>query len=421
MYSLQQRKGRLTVSYDDIHALLGLLIVLWLNAGNARFVVENIPMIVKLGLVCFWFLWGICRHRYFLFQFATVAWPMILFVMLVFISKTLGQGDYYRLYANNFLYILILLAVFVYYYFYGKQRQRKLILAAYVIDMAVVSVRTLYELTTNPIVVRAISTGAEQQATLLDEIPVGIGGYGFCYALVFGTILITMLPELLKKHAWVKIAACGVILVLLFEAQITMAFLALIAVIVLSFFVGKKRSAWRILGVGCGVALLVVFFMSYETILDWAIGIADESMAQRLHEIKIFFQTSGEVAGSDMTSRWRLYTQSLDAFLAHPVYGSFGAQEFGCHSSFLDMLGAYGVFGALGIWGILSPYAVMRKYLLPEYRRIAFISLLTISVLAIVNVMHSSEIMVAFLVVIPLSLRYFSEKEQTKGYEGCPN
>lgn len=423
---MRNRGNRLTISIDSIQLMLATLIVLWLSAGNSTFIVGRIPNVIKLGIVFIWFILATWLNKYYLYKFLKVSWPMILFVMIIFLSSVIGNTDYYTLYFQNYLYILILLALFAYYFYFGTLRALKVIIATYLLDTIIVSARTFVELFRNPILVRAISTGGELKQTLLDGvIPNGIGGYGFCYVLVFLMALLLFYRSILGKYSWLRLLLCGFVLLLLFQTQITLALIMYVAIWTVSIIASKTNNRSQMIRkVVCVIGILTIM-LNFTSILEWAISLAEESLADRLKEVLNFIQSSGTEVGPDIGSRLRLYTLSLDTFIDNPLFGSWGNRAYGCHSTVLDALAAFGIFGFFGIYGIAGPlFRAKRK--LQEHSVVTneissekYLTLLTLVFfsLSCVNISHTNDIMVAVILITPLVLKlhdcfWFSEDTQ---------
>ncbi|MBM6737699.1 hypothetical protein [Faecalicatena fissicatena] len=409
------RKKRLVISIKSAHLILGFFVILWLNAGNFTYIVDSIPSFMKLFVAIIWFGLSCYRRKTYLYYFLKTSLLMIGFVAIIFSSMLLERRAYYNLYFQAFLYIIIIFALFSYYFYFGEKKELNLICKVYMADMIIVLFHTFFELINNPILVRAISTSAESQELLLNaEIPNGIGGYSFCYALVFIMILFTLSDGYLKNHKIFKGILCISVLIFLFQAQITLAFIIYVIILLMSVFLSKIHTRIQLVKKILLTLLVVSILIQYQNILQWLIGIADESMAQRLEELLVFFQTSGRVTGSDSQSRLELYQISLQAFLQNPIVGNWGNRPFGCHSSFLDMLAAYGCFGVIGIVGFIRPLFLAKKRLIGKNKKALIYTLIIFSMLACINVVHVSQITLAVVLIIPITLKYMACGDENK-------
>lgn len=403
------RNKRLVISVKSVHLILGFFIILWLNAGNFTYIVDSIPSFIKLLVAIMWFGLSCYRRKSYLYYFLKTSLLMIVFVGIIFSSMLLERSGYYNLYFQAFLYIIIIFALFSYYFYFGEKKELNLICKVYMADMIIVLFHTFFELINNPILVRAISTSAESQELLLNaEIPNGIGGYSFCYALVFVMIIFTLSDGYLKKHKIYKSILCVSVLIFLFEAQITLAFIVYIIILLMSAFLSTIHTRAQLIKKILLILLVISILIQYQNILQWLIGIADESMGQRLEELLIFLQTSGHVTGSDSQSRLELYQVSLQAFLQNPIVGNWGNRPFGCHSSFFDMLAAYGCFGFIGMAGLVRPLFLAKKRLVEKNKKVIIYTLIIFSILACINVVHVSQIVLAVILIIPITLKYMA-------------
>lgn len=407
------QKKRFGISIRAIHLLLGIFIILWLNAGNFTYIVDAIPSYAKLLVAISWFILSCYRRNSYLYYFLKTSLLMLFFVGILLLSMLLERREYYNLYFQAFLYIIIIFALFSYYFFFGDKKELEFICKIYVADMIIVFFHTYFELINNPILVRAISTSSESQELLLDiEIPNGIGGYSFCYALIFIMLVFIFSKEYLKNHMLFKQVLCIGVLVFLFQAQITLAFIIYITILLISVFLSNINSKVEFIKKFVLILCVIGILIEYQNILQWLISIADESMAQRLEEIQMFLATSGQLTGSDSQSRLQLYQVSLQAFLQNPIVGNWGNRPFGCHSSFCDMLAAYGCFGFLGIFGIIRPLFLAKKRLIKENKKIVMYTLIIFIILACINIVHVSQIVLAAILIIPISLKYTELKNK---------
>ena len=134
-------------------------------------------------------------------------------------------------------------------------------------------------------------------------------------------------------------------------------------------------------------------------------------MAMRLEELTRIREISAESSG-DIASRYRLYWQSFSVFLQNPFWGDFGGNGIGCHSTFIDLLGAYGVLGIFGIIGFLRPIQLTLKHCKRrsvKHNLLVFF-FMTI-VLAMINVLIGSDIMLATTIAIPLFFKVLYSRE----------
>ena len=403
-----------------IHLLLGVHIILWLNAANYSYIGSAIPTIVKLGLVGLWFGITLLGNKRFLPRYIVVGYWFAFFAFLCVIGKMAGTGDYFDQYGMNLVYWFIMLGVFVYYFYAGTKEELRFLLIVYVLDIVIVSINTYITLLAYPELARLLSTSAEHKEEILGtEIPKGVGGYGLCYVLVLLQPLLAYYLNKKKVNLLIKIVVHSFVMLLLFQAQITLAFVAYPILLIISYTYGKKENVKILLTKLVLLALIVVLVVSLPVILGSLIEVADYHLAVRLEELRSLL-TTGEMKGDDMLSRLVLYQKSSDAFFASPVWGAFGGKVYGSHSTFLDILAAFGLFGLIGYCGMLRPAWMARTIVKADkgLKKTYWLIFGTTVVLSILNPIMGSDILLATTVIIPLSYKYLTMEQSTNNEIG---
>ena len=346
-----------------LHLLIEIFIVLWLNAGNFTYIGEAIPSVAKFGAFIIWIALGFYQEKSFLKNWVNNVIFLLLFVLIILIGNLIGNEDYYSLFFQNYLYVFIITSLYSYRFYFGNKDEIVTILTVLILDIVIVTVHTYIELLDNPLVARALSTGSDLQEQLLgDKISKGLGGYALCYQLVFFSAFVMNIHTNRKSAKLLKYAVYMGILLFLFQAQIT---LALIMHFILIFIIvlcnkNDKKSSWIIKLVIIVITGCVA--LNIQNILDMAINISSNELAQRLAEVRNFLITRNADEG-DLGSRMKLYTVSLKSFTDNPLIGTFGTKPFGNHSTFLDILGVYGLLGIIGIAALLRPMMIIKKNL----------------------------------------------------------
>ena len=398
------------IKYSTIQWFLSCFIILWLNAGNFEYIQGLFPQVIKFGLVLLWFIMTAYIYRGFLELYLSKAAPILIMIALIFLSKSLGNVRYFNLYWMSYLYYATIFAVFVCsFYFYGE-RESKALLLVLVSDIAIVTIHTFVELTRNPILVRAMSAGIGAKMEILGGvIPTGVGGYGMCYQLVFCAMLLALLLDG-KVHKKILIYLSEIfIFLVLFSAQITLALIMQVVGVaaVLMCRNDRKSLVWQML---FGV-VLIILLLNLDTILQYLISYAGDDMAMRLEELMRIREISAASSG-DIASRYRLYWKSFSVFLQSPIWGDFGGAGIGCHSTFIDLLGAYGLLGIIGIFGLLRPVQLTLKHcMVRSVKNKLLIFFFMMILMASINVLIGSNIMLATTIVIPLSFKLLYSQE----------
>lgn len=398
------------ISYKKIHLFLSIFIMLWINSGNFDYIVNKIPAVIKVGLTLTWFIISNYLHKDFLVRYIKKSWVMLIFVLAVIISKIVWANEalYFKQFFMSYAYCLILLAMYIYYFYYGTKQYIKIMLLIFFADIAIVIIHTYFELLTNPIVARAISTSVEFQEKLLGgKKLVGIGGYGLCYQIIFLPIIIEYMFYR-KKYNFLKYGIYMFGAIFLFKAQITMALLLYIfSVAIMSFILDTKKRKDYIFKIILLILTIYICFYYQEILLSVA-QLASNDLRTRILEL-IEFDGIKNATDGDIGARVRLYTMSLLAFVENPIIGILGKSGYGSHSTFLDLLGGFGLVGILGIVGLLSPMLAMKKLVKKDtnLKRMSIIAIVIFSILSCLNVSTSSEILSMVLFILPIVFKYF--------------
>lgn len=399
------------ISYNKIHLFLSIFIILWLNSGNFDYVGNKIPSIVKYGLTLLWFVIANCLHRDFLMRYIKKSCPIFAFLLAVIISKVIWGSEalYFKQFFMSYIYCLILLGLFVYYLYYGTEQDIKIILIFFFVDMLIVITHTYIELLTNPIVSRALSTSVEFQEKLLEgKKLVGVGGYGLCYQIVFLPIFIEYIFYKSKKYSWLKYIIYVLGALFLFNAQITMALLIYVFNIVIMSFILKTKNRKEYIFKAILCILIICACLNYREILSSIAKFANDDLRSRILELLEFDGVKNATEG-DIGARIRLYTISLLAFINNPIIGIWGKAGYGSHSTFFDLLGAFGIVGILGIIGLMKPLIILKKSLKQDsnFKKMSIVSITIFIVLSCLNVSTSSDILLMVMFILPITLKYF--------------
>lgn len=408
---------------ENFHLLLGAHIVLWLNAGCYGFVGDSVPATFKLGVVALWFVISLYRHATFFSKAIVTGYLMAIFYIMCAFSQRSGIIDYYADYSTIIVYVLIIIAVFSYYFYYGTKEEIKFLLILFFLDVTIVTLRTFVKLQTMPALVRVISTGEDIYENKSGSVlPKAIGGYGLCYELVLMQPILSYILNKRNTKMIFKFLIYGFIIIFLFQAQLTLAFLMYPVVVLMSYTLGqenhRKVSVTRLVLLLLGISIVAVL----PALLQAIIESADTHMADRLNEV-LGFLTEDQATGSDMQSRLDLYTRSWDAFVKSPLWGAFGAKVYGSHSTFLDILAAYGVAGLIGYFGMFGPIKQTKRQFGSDNTVLNVLRLTqaTMIILSVVNVLMISQTMLATLLFMPLAIKFFTYKGEEQSREIVPD
>lgn len=398
------------IKYRTIQFFLSCFIILWLNAGNFEYIQGFFPQVIKFGVVLLWFLITSLIYRGFLELYLSKATSLLIMLAIILLSKSFGNVRYFNLYWMSYLYYAIIFAIFVCSFYYYDKQESKILLLVLISDIVIVAIHTLIELMRNPILVRAMSTSVDSRMAILNGvIPIGVGGYGMCYQLVFFSMLLVLLLDGKIQHKiWIYLSE-ALIFCVLFSAQITLALIMqVIGVSILLLCRNDRKSfVWKI----AFLIVLTILLLNLDRILQCLIFYAGDDMAMRLEELIRITEISAESSG-DIASRYRLYWKSFSLFLQNPVWGDFGGTGIGCHSTFIDLLGAYGLLGIFGIISFLRPIQLILKHCrMKSIRNNLKVFFLMTILLATINVLIGSDIMLAITIMIPLFFKVLYSQE----------
>ncbi len=398
-----------------IHLLLGANILLWLNIGTYRLFGDMIPIGIKFCMVVMWLAISFHRRGNFLSKFVTTSYLVLLFYILCLTTKLTGTDGYLSQYGMNLLYVLVVMAMFSYYYYYGTKKEIKFLMVVFLLDTAIIMVRTFIMLQENPEVVRLLSTGSDSKWIAFgDEVPVGIGAYGFCYQLVLLQPMIAYWFNKKQVNNLIRILVYGTILVFLYQAQVTLALLMYPVMLIISYNYGQQQNNSRVLVKWLLIGISMIVILCLPVILQALIESSGDSLAARLEELYRFVVLQ-DVSGSDMKSRIVLYTTSLFAFFRSPLWGGFGNKVYGSHSTLLDILAAFGVLGLIGYAGLFRPINCVRKVTdknKDDIKKVIRTSMIGAIIISVINVFISSELVLMISIIIPMGIRYMADGKE---------
>ena len=408
---------------ENLHLLLGVHIILWLNSGCYDFIGDYVPSAVKMGIVGVWFGLSLIRCEKFFSKFVVTGYLLGFFYLMCLFSRREGVEDYFAHYSMNVLCVLITIMVFSYYFYYGTKEEVKILLIVFLLDVSLLTIRTMIKLQEIPALVRIVSTGTDvRKLEWSKALPKAIGGYGLCYELVLMQPMLSYILNKKKTKTIFKILIYGFILLFLFQAQLTLAFLMYPIVVLVSYTFGQENhgmvSVTRLVLVILGIGVVSVL----PALLQVIIESADTHMADRLNEV-LGFLTENQTVGSDMQSRLELYTKSWNAFTQSPLWGAFGKKVYGSHSTLLDVLAAYGVAGLTGYFGIFAPIKQTKRFFKEDNGALQMLRFtqLAMVIISIANVLMISQTMLTTLIFMPLTIKYFAYKGEEQSREIVPD
>ncbi len=403
---------RFRISVNTIQLVSACFIIMWFNASCFAFIGDHISAIIKFGIVAIWLVFAIKQEKSFLTSYIKLCFPLFIFLLFMLLSSFIGIYQYFYSYFMTYLYIVVICALYVFYFQYGTLKDCKTIIIVFLIDFLIKTIRTYILLLTNPIIVRALSTSSNLKSVLLEGVKYeGIGNYSWCYQLTFFSLLVFAYFDVHKGvvSSLLKWSLIGIIASILFSAQIAMALLMLIVFVFLYLAFGKTLNRIRVVSIIIGIIGLLIICFNAKALISSIISMADTHLAERLENL-LYTLTNNDVSTGDIGVRMSLYQISLKSFIQSPIWGSFGDRTFGFHSTFLDLLGAYGLLGLFGVFGLLSPiYNRFNRKDLYKFRFLYLTMFISYIVFSITNVSIWCDNYLVVGLIIPLSLKVLSQ------------
>lgn len=220
--------------------------------------------------------------------------------------------------------------------FAGTRRQKVIIASTVVLLLGYTLTQTWQELLINQYATRSWGGFAEMSAQ-------DVGTYGFVYAISALIPVLMILVFNLQRYS-LKILFVAVIVILfafLLRAQYTLSLL--LAAVAIAIYIWKNTKN--------AIAKAVVFFTILTIYLALPVLLAYVASHVESSQISIRLQeianalTGGEL-GYNLEGRLRLYTQSIQAFFASPIWGN-RRLEFDGHATLLTVLSDVGLLGGI--------------------------------------------------------------------------
>lgn len=236
-----------------------------------------------------------------------------------------------------------------------------------------------------------------------------IGGYDIVYCVVLAIPLYCLVIE--KKvttgiKKFLEILIFIISLIFIVKTQYTTAML--LGIVSFGMIILIRKFDLKRLGI---LALLGLVFLSVykgeisNGLIKVSYSIESQSISQRLEELAKALD-GGKVTGEDMTERGNAYGKSIEAFLEHPVLGTWISSdniELGGHSTVLDLMAGVGLPGFLLI---LYTFFYIEKLLLSRVeneitRKYVGIFLVVYIILAVVNPIISGTFFSVLFIGLP--------------------
>lgn len=320
---------------QSIYLVFSIILLLWANNGVFSYVNLYIPAVFKYGLFGICIVLATILDKKYLDKLFKNIFPLLIFLFIMYLSHFLFKTHNLFIYYKPIIYLIIIYSQYLYYQDADSTTQ-KYIIYILLIDYLFLSLNTIKQLNDNPYLSRILATADAEYVS-------NVGGYSFIYSTI--TFILYFLNNLTKKR---RIILSSILILLflytLYKGSFTISYIILILSIVL-FVVLKLYNKKKILTIFLLISV-IIFSFSYVTpnILKYVANHngANYEIRMRANEMLNFY-SGKNIDGTDINSRFIRYKMSLESFNENILYGNFGSKPVGGHSSWLDLLGLFGL------------------------------------------------------------------------------
>lgn len=402
-----------------IHLLLAIFVLIWLNAGIYTYFTEYIPNTVKLLFFCSW-LFIACLKKRYLNLLIVKTWPLIVFYIVLMIYNFAVVSINLQVLMKSIQYILIISSIFLYYFDCKYIQCQKIIIIVLALDIIYVGLNTIINLGINPQLSRFLSSTPEIQERLLGTSKFNaIGNYGYFYGLVMVVLLIFYKMIYDNKHKLLNGAICLLLIMLIIQAQFTGAILFVVLFIILLLFSKISHSKARVIA---SILIFLAFVMIYSFLPNILISISNlnglpSEVSVRFKELANL-SLGMEMGGTDVGLRFELYMKSINAFCSNIITGSvLGIEPVGGHSTWLDLLGLYGLFSVLFFTFFIRIFKYMKMQFRGTNRMFINKVWFYYALLGIVNTTLFANIFIILFIFVPFSISILENRNEGENNE----
>lgn len=245
---------------------------------------------------------------------------------------------------GTFIILLTSVSFALWNYKYGTDIRKLNFLIIFIIALYCIwNTTTLIAVSTDGHIMRALVRNSDISVACAKR---GIGGYGYVYSVV------AMLPigiyMLGDKHNVIirAIIAYFVIsgFVLSYMSQYFIALILSVLIFPMLYIANKHKGGMNMSSYIIVFGMLILFFCSLESILDFLINIVDTpSLKRKLIDMQYTLLYGGDVEDSEFGERYERYMRDINLILQSPLFGAFKYSAVGKHSSVLDFFAQYGI------------------------------------------------------------------------------
>lgn len=306
--------------------------------------------------------------------------------------------------------LLVFFPIFLEFFLFNKEKYEMLkkLAVAVLLMLVITGITTFTGLTVYPELARDLAAFSNDNIIGIST-RYNIGGYDIVYCVVLAIPLYCLVIE--KKvttgiKKFLEIFIFIISLIFIVKTQYTTAML--LEIVSFGMIILIRKFDLKRLGILALLGLIILSVYKGEIsngLIKASYSIESQSISQRLEELAKALD-GGKVTGEDMTERGNAYGKSIEAFLEHPVLGTWISSdniELGGHSTVLDLMAGVGLPGFLLI---LYTFFYIEKLMLSRVekeitRKYVGIFLVVYIILAVVNPIISGTFLSVLFIGLP--------------------
>ncbi|MBO4251880.1 MAG: hypothetical protein J5911_04375 [Clostridia bacterium] len=285
-----------------------------------------------------------------------------------------------------------------------------------------IALNTLAELAQNDMIARLLANG-EESDELMQYRMNNVAGFEFSYAigLTFPAWVILFIRAKSVFFKVVSLIFAAFIAYYVISAQYMILFLLCVISLLIIVAVAPKRLYVKIFN----IILVIVVLMLASVVLRWlaTFNIGDITQRRLLLMADMF---DGKITANEISSRFELYKNALNAFFESPIIGQSHSQAAAeSHSWLLSVAVSAGV---LGVGCVIAELVLYFKYFSKIYIKNGYIlqirnfSFALFIVLAVLNpIQYAYEIFILMFLFVPLTIDLFCNNTGKKYEVGKKN
>lgn len=306
--------------------------------------------------------------------------------------------------------LLVFFPIFLAFFLFNKEKYEllKKLAVAVLLMLVITGITTFTGLIVYPELARDLAAFSNDNIVEIST-RYNIGGYDIVYCVVLAIPLYCLVIE--KKvttgiKKFLEIFIFIISLIFIVKTQYTTAML--LGIVSFGMIILIRKFDLKRLGILALLGLVILSVYKGEIsngLIKASYSIESQSISQRLEEMGKALD-GGKVTGEDMTERGNAYGKSIEAFLEHPVLGTWISSdniELGGHSTVLDLMAGVGLLGFLLI---LYTFFYIEKLMLSRVeneitRKYVGIFLVVYIILAVVNPIISGTFFSVLFIGLP--------------------